>query len=63
MLLSEPLKWGERLTVMDLDLVREPARLAGGQSTSTVLNANTVPEDPAIVQLVTQAAHEAFGPM
>jgi 2',3'-cyclic-nucleotide 2'-phosphodiesterase / 3'-nucleotidase len=51
-LLSEPLKWGERLTVMDLDLVREHGRWTVASSTATVLNANTVPEDPAIVSLV-----------
>jgi len=51
-LLSEPLKWGERLTVMDLDLVRDRNRWKVASSSSTVLNANTVPEDPAIVQLV-----------
>ena len=51
-LLSEPLKWGERLTVMDLDLVREHGRWTVANSTATVLNANTVPEDPAIVSLV-----------
>jgi len=53
-LLSEPLKWGERLTVMDLDLVRDRGRgrWTVASSSSTVLNANTVPEDPAIVQLV-----------
>ncbi|HEX4727998.1 MAG TPA: 5'-nucleotidase C-terminal domain-containing protein, partial [Jatrophihabitans sp.] len=53
-LLSEPLKWGERLTVMDLDLVRERGRWTVARSTATVLNANTVPEDPAIAQLVRQ---------
>ena len=53
-LLSEPLKWGERLTVMDLDLVRERGRWTVASSTATVLNANTVPEDPAVVQLVRQ---------
>lgn len=51
-LLSEPLKWGERLTVMDLDLVRDRGRWKVASSSATVLNANTVPEDPAIVQLV-----------
>ena len=51
-LLSEPLKWGERLTVMDLDLVKQRGRWTVASSTATVLNANTVPEDPAIVSLV-----------
>jgi len=54
-LLSEPLKWGERLTVMDLDLVKDRGRWKVASATSTVLNANTVPEDPAIVDLVAKA--------
>ncbi|MDQ2836847.1 MAG: 5'-nucleotidase C-terminal domain-containing protein [Actinomycetota bacterium] len=57
-LLSEPLKWGERLTVMDLDLVRKHGRWTVGTASSTVLNANTVPADPHIVKLVTKQ-HEA----
>ncbi len=51
-LLSEPLKWGERLTVMDLDLVKQRGRWTVASSSSTVLNANTVAEDPTIVKLV-----------
>jgi 2',3'-cyclic-nucleotide 2'-phosphodiesterase/3'-nucleotidase len=57
-LLSEPLKWGERLTVMDLELVRAHGKWSVGSSSATVLNANTVPEDPAIVHLVNKQ-HEA----
>jgi len=57
-LLSEPLKWGERLTVMDLDLVKSHGRWTVATSSSTVLNANTVPEDPAIVKLVAKQ-HQA----
>ncbi|MEO9239919.1 MAG: metallophosphoesterase, partial [Jatrophihabitantaceae bacterium] len=53
-LLSEPLKWGERLTVMDLDLVRQHGKWTVATSSSTVLNANTVPEDPHLVKLVTK---------
>lgn len=57
-LLSEPLKWGERLTVMDLDLQRDKhGRWSVASATSTLLNANTVTEDPKIVRVVT-AAHE-----
>ncbi|HEY2041241.1 MAG TPA: 5'-nucleotidase C-terminal domain-containing protein [Jatrophihabitans sp.] len=55
-LLSEPSKWGERLTVMDLDLVndnRHGWRL--DRSAATVLNANTVREDQRIVRLVEDA--------
>lgn len=51
-LLSEPLKWGERLTVMDLDLIRDRGRWQVASSAATVLNANTVDADPAVVSLV-----------
>ncbi len=51
-LLSEPLKWGERLTVMDLDLVKQRGRWQVGTASSTVLNANTVSADDKIVSLV-----------
>jgi 2',3'-cyclic-nucleotide 2'-phosphodiesterase/3'-nucleotidase len=57
-LLSEPLKWGERLTVMDLDLVKKHGKWTVGTSSSTVLNANTVSADSHIVKLVTKQ-HEA----
>ncbi|MDQ1738561.1 MAG: 2,3-cyclic-nucleotide 2-phosphodiesterase / 3-nucleotidase [Pseudonocardiales bacterium] len=51
-LLSEPLKWGERLTVMDLDLVKQRGRWQVGAASATVLNANTVSADEKIVSLV-----------
>lgn len=51
-LLSEPLKWGERLTVMDLDLVKERGRWQVATSSATVLNANTVSADEKVVALV-----------
>jgi 2',3'-cyclic-nucleotide 2'-phosphodiesterase/3'-nucleotidase len=57
-LLSEPLKWGERLTVMDLDLVKRRGRWTVASSSSTVLNANTVSADAKIVSLVAKQ-HEA----
>ena len=53
-LLSEPLKWGERLTVMDLNLVKERGRWTVGSSSATVLNANTVGADDKIVSLVAE---------
>jgi 2',3'-cyclic-nucleotide 2'-phosphodiesterase/3'-nucleotidase len=53
-LLSEPLKWGERLTVMDLDLVKEHGRWQVATSSATVLNANTVSADEKVVRLVTK---------
>jgi 2',3'-cyclic-nucleotide 2'-phosphodiesterase/3'-nucleotidase len=57
-LLSEPLKWGERLTVMDLDLVKQRGKWTVASSSSTVLNANTVSADDKIVALVAKQ-HEA----
>jgi len=51
-LLSEPLKWGERLTVMDLDLVKQRGSWQVGAARATVLNANTVSADEKIVSLV-----------
>jgi len=56
-LLSEPLCFGERVTVMDLDLrkVRGQWQVVG--SASTLLNSNTAPEDPEIAALL-HDAHE-----
>jgi 2',3'-cyclic-nucleotide 2'-phosphodiesterase/3'-nucleotidase len=50
--LSEPLKWGMRLSVFDLDLqkVRGQWQVVGRHS--QVLNANTVDADPAVVALL-----------
>ncbi len=57
--LSEPLKWGERLTVFDVDLNWDHRHGWQVQSVSSqVLNSNTVAEDPRVVR-VTQAAHDA----
>ncbi|WP_217146741.1 5'-nucleotidase C-terminal domain-containing protein, partial [Streptomyces sp. AC627_RSS907] len=51
--LSEPLKWGQRLTVFDFGLVWERGRWQVESVTSKVLNSNTVAEDPEIVRLLT----------
>ena len=51
-LLSEPLKWGQRLTVMDLDLVKQRGRWQVGSASATVLNSNTVAADERVVSLV-----------
>lgn len=56
-LLSEPLYWGMRVTVMDLDLVKVRGRWSVGSSRATTLNANTVPEDATVAALV-RPAHE-----
>ncbi|MDO8108058.1 5'-nucleotidase C-terminal domain-containing protein [Isoptericola sp. b441] len=50
--LSEPLKWGERLSVFDIDLTLHHGHWTVDDVSSQVLNANTVPEDPAIVSLL-----------
>ncbi|MDM7831301.1 bifunctional metallophosphatase/5'-nucleotidase [Cellulomonas edaphi] len=50
--LSEPLKWGERLSVFDIDLTYAHHRWAVSSVHSKVLNANTVPENPRIVKLL-----------
>jgi 2',3'-cyclic-nucleotide 2'-phosphodiesterase/3'-nucleotidase len=51
-LLTEPLKWGMRLSVMDFDLDYVKGRWQLVDAHSHVLNANTVPEDPQVADLV-----------
>ncbi|MFE9247494.1 bifunctional metallophosphatase/5'-nucleotidase [Streptomyces sp. NPDC007088] len=50
--LSEPLKWGERLTVFDFDLVLERGRWSVERAGSRVLNSNAVEEDRRITRLL-----------
>ncbi|GHA83740.1 bifunctional metallophosphatase/5'-nucleotidase [Streptomyces chryseus] len=50
--LSEPLKWGQRLTLFDFDLVWSKGRWTVEKVGAKVLNSNTVPEDPKIVKLL-----------
>ncbi|MFI1399845.1 bifunctional metallophosphatase/5'-nucleotidase [Streptomyces sp. NPDC020681] len=50
--LSEPLKWGQRLTLFDFDLVWEKGRWSVEKVGAQVLNSNTVAEDPKIVGLL-----------
>lgn len=50
--LSEPLKWGQRLTVFDFDLVWEKGRWTVEKSGAKVLNSNTAAEDPKIVRML-----------
>ena len=50
--LSEPLKWGQRLTLFDFELEWATGPLGGGVGGgSQVLNANAVAEDPQITGL------------
>lgn len=55
-LLTEPLKWGMRLSVMDLDLQLVNGRWTVEAARSQVLNSNTVEDDPKIARIV-QKAH------
>ncbi|MFJ2115303.1 MULTISPECIES: bifunctional metallophosphatase/5'-nucleotidase [unclassified Streptomyces] len=50
--LSEPLKWGQRLTLFDFDVVWERGRWTVEKAGARVLNANTVDEDKKIVKLL-----------
>ncbi|WP_052851582.1 bifunctional metallophosphatase/5'-nucleotidase [Streptomyces avicenniae] len=50
--LSEPLRWGQRLTRFDFTLVLERGHWRVEAVTADVLNTNTVPEDPRITGLL-----------
>ncbi|MEU2109811.1 5'-nucleotidase C-terminal domain-containing protein [Streptomyces sp. NPDC019507] len=50
--LSEPLKWGQRLTLFDFDLVWERGRWTVAKVGAKVLNSNSVAEDPGITRLL-----------
>ncbi|MEH1015762.1 5'-nucleotidase C-terminal domain-containing protein [Micromonospora sp. CPCC 206060] len=56
-LLSEPSKWGQRLTRMDFTLAREGGRWRITGKRATMLNTNTVVEDPKVLAAV-RAQHE-----
>ncbi|MFI5924397.1 bifunctional metallophosphatase/5'-nucleotidase [Micromonospora sp. NPDC051543] len=51
-LLSEPSKWGQRLTRMDFSLTRERGRWTITKKAATMLNTNTVVEDPKVLAAV-----------
>ncbi|WP_433548153.1 bifunctional metallophosphatase/5'-nucleotidase [Streptomyces sp. CA-294286] len=51
-LLSEPLKWGQRLTLFDFELVWAQGRWTVEKASSRVLNSNTVAEDPRITRML-----------
>jgi 2',3'-cyclic-nucleotide 2'-phosphodiesterase/3'-nucleotidase len=51
-LLSEPSKWGQRLTRMDFELARERGRWVVQTKASKTLNTNTVTEDPDVLKAV-----------
>ncbi|MDI3241475.1 5'-nucleotidase C-terminal domain-containing protein [Arthrobacter sp. AL08] len=57
-LLTEPLKWGMRVAVMDLEVAKDKGRWTVTAAHSHLLDAKTVDADPAVVRAV-QAGHEA----
>ncbi|WP_409237629.1 bifunctional metallophosphatase/5'-nucleotidase [Streptomyces sp. PA5.6] len=50
--LSEPLKWGQRLTLFDFDLVWSKGRWTVEKVGAKVLNSNTVEEDKKVTRLL-----------
>ncbi|MFE0698605.1 bifunctional metallophosphatase/5'-nucleotidase [Streptomyces sp. NPDC058872] len=56
--LSEPLKWGQRLTLFDFDLVWERGRWVVEGVGARVLNSNAVEEDPEITGLLAEEHRE-----
>ncbi|MGW2262654.1 bifunctional metallophosphatase/5'-nucleotidase [Streptomyces sp. NPDC001780] len=56
--LSEPLKWGQRLTVFDVELVWERGRWSVESLGSRVLNSNTVEEDRKVTRLLAEEHRE-----
>ncbi|KJY36882.1 bifunctional metallophosphatase/5'-nucleotidase [Streptomyces katrae] len=50
--LSEPLKWGQRLTLFDFELAWERGRWSVSKVSAKVLNSNTAAEDPKITGLL-----------
>ncbi|MCX4962124.1 bifunctional metallophosphatase/5'-nucleotidase [Streptomyces virginiae] len=50
--LSEPLKWGQRLTLFDFELTWEKGRWSVAKVAAKVLNSNTVAEDKKITRLL-----------
>ena len=56
--MSEPAKWGQRLSVFDLDLAFSRGSWTVVSTSAHSVNANTVEDDPALVAVV-QAQHDA----
>ncbi|MET9321320.1 5'-nucleotidase C-terminal domain-containing protein [Streptomyces sp. NPDC003038] len=50
--LSEPLKWGQRLTLFDFELTWAKGRWSVAKVSAKVLNSNTAAEDPKITGLL-----------
>ncbi|WP_433384353.1 bifunctional metallophosphatase/5'-nucleotidase [Micromonospora sp. KLBMP9576] len=56
-LLTEPSKWGQRLSRMDFTLTRERGRWKITKKAAALLNTNTVTEDPSVLAAV-RSQHE-----
>ncbi|MFZ3454262.1 bifunctional metallophosphatase/5'-nucleotidase [Arthrobacter sp. 7Tela_A1] len=54
-LLTEPLNWGMRLSVMDFELAKVRGKWQVESASSSLLNANTVEPDPVVSALVKEA--------
>jgi 2',3'-cyclic-nucleotide 2'-phosphodiesterase / 3'-nucleotidase len=59
-LLSQPLNWGRRLTVMDFDLLKVKGQWQVTAKSSTTLPVAGVPEDPEIVSLLAEPHQETL---
>ena len=55
--LTEPKRWGDRLSLLDVDLSYERGQWTVDDVSASIRNSNTVPEDPEIVALLT-AQHQ-----
>ncbi|WP_067173059.1 bifunctional metallophosphatase/5'-nucleotidase [Microtetraspora niveoalba] len=60
-LLTEPAKWGQRLSVVDFTLTKQRGRWTVTAKSSTTLNTNTVAEDPKIVALMKSQHDKTVG--
>ncbi|OPF75161.1 bifunctional metallophosphatase/5'-nucleotidase [Streptomyces antioxidans] len=59
--LSEPLKWGQRLTLFDFELEWERGRWQVASVSAEVLNSNAAGEDPRIVRLLDAEHKKVIG--
>ncbi|MET8160437.1 5'-nucleotidase C-terminal domain-containing protein [Sphaerisporangium sp. NPDC005289] len=60
-LLTEPGKWGQRLSVVDFTLAKQKGRWTVAGKSSTTVNTNTVAEDPKIVALMKDQHDKTVG--
>ncbi|MFB9252016.1 bifunctional metallophosphatase/5'-nucleotidase [Sphaerisporangium melleum] len=60
-LLTEPGKWGQRLSVVDFTLAKQRGRWTVTGTSSATINTGTVPEDPKIVTLMKRQHDKTVG--